>query len=122
MITINLKFAGLAFAAALATSAATLVATGAPAAAATPIVVEATQVPTARVAHEDLNLRTAAGVRRLQARVRRAAEQLCIEPNSKSLQVVADGKACVRVAIEQASPQVDQAIGIQAAQIGAGGK
>jgi UrcA family protein len=122
MITINLKFAGLAFAVALATSAATLVATGAPAAAATPIVVEATQVPTARVGHEDLNLRTAAGVRRLQARVRRAAEQLCLEPNSKSLQVVADGKACVRVAIEQASPQVDQAIGIQAAQIGAGGK
>jgi UrcA family protein len=122
MIMINLKFAGLAFAAALATSAATLVATGAPAAAATPIVVEATQVPTARIAHDDLNLRTATGVRRLQARVRRAAEQLCVEPHNKSLQVVADGKACVRVAIEQASPQVDQAIGIQAAQIGAGGK
>ncbi len=122
MITINVKFAGLAFAAALATSAAALVATGAPAAAATPIVVEATQVPTARVAHDDLNLRTAAGVRRLQARVRRAAEQLCVEPNSKSLQVVADGKACVRVAIDQAAPQVDKAIGIQAAQIGAGGK
>jgi UrcA family protein len=122
MIMINVKFAGLAFAAALATSAATLIATGAPAAAATPIVVEATPVPTARVAHDDLNLRTAAGVRRLQARVRRAAEQLCVEPHNKSLQVVAHGRACVRIAIDQAAPQVDKAIGIQAAQIGAGGK
>jgi UrcA family protein len=122
MFYINLKFAGLAFAAALATSAATLVATGAPAVAATPIVVEATQVPTARVAHDDLNLRSAAGVRKLQARVRRAAQQLCVEPNSKSLQVVAEGKACIRVAVEQAAPQIEQAIGIQAAQIGAGAK
>jgi UrcA family protein len=120
MTTINLKFAGLALAAALATSAATLVATGAPAAAATPIVIEASQAPTARVAHDDLNLRTAVGVRRLQARVRRAAEQLCLEPNVKSLQVLADGRACVRVAVEQATPQVEKAIGIQAAQIGAG--
>lgn len=121
MFDINVKLAGLAFAAALATSAATLVATGA-AVAATPIVVEATQVPTARIAHDDLNLRSAAGVRKLQARVRRAARQLCLEPNAKSLQVIADGKACVRVAVEQAAPQIEQAIGIQAAQIGAGAK
>ena len=122
MITINLKFAGLALAAALATSAATLLATGAPAVAATPILVEATQDPTARVVHNDLNLRTAAGVRRLQARVRRAAEQLCLDPHAKSLQVIADGKACVRVAIEQVAPQVEKAIGAEAAQIGAGAK
>jgi UrcA family protein len=122
MLTLNLKFAGLALAAALATSAATLVATGAPAVAATPIVVEGTQAPVARVAYDDVNLRSAAGVRKLQARVRRAAEQLCLEPNAKSLQVIADGKACVRVATEQAAPQIERAIGIQAAQIGAGAK
>ena len=119
MIAINLKFAGLAFAAALATSAATLVATGAPAHAAQPVVVEA-PVRSATVSHADLNLAEASGVRRLNARVRSAAERLCSEPGTKSVKVFAEGKACLKLAIETAQPQVRQAIARQARQQFAG--
>ena len=123
MYAINVKFAGLAFAAALATGAATLLATGAPVQAAAPIAVEAAQTPAARVAHADLNLNAAAGVNRLEARVRRAARRLCVEPGARSLKALADRRACVNGAIEQAGPQVKLAIARQAiSQSGAGGK
>lgn len=121
MTFLDLKIAGLALAAALATSAATLAATGA--VAATPIVVEGAPAPSARVHTADLNLLSAAGVRRLNARVRGAAERLCVEPGTKSLQAVAEGKACLRVAVDRAQPQIQRVIELQsAAQVGAGGK
>ncbi len=123
MIAINLKFAGLALAAALATSAATLVATGAPAVASTPIVVEGSPAPSARISHADLNLVSTAGVRRLNARIRNAAERLCVDEYSRSLRDIADGRACLRVTLERARPQVERAIALHAAaQTGAGSK
>ena len=122
MNDINLKFAALALAAALATSAATLVATGA-AAAATPIVVEGTPAPSARIGHSDLNLLSASGVRKLNARVRNAAERLCVEQYTRSLREIAEGKACLRVSLQRVQPQIERAVALHAAaQIGAGGK
>jgi UrcA family protein len=75
MTAIDIKFVGLALAAALATSVATLSAFPASAQAAT-IVVKGAVPQTARVSHADLNLASTAGKHRLEARVRNAAEQL----------------------------------------------
>jgi UrcA family protein len=122
MNALNIKIAGLAFAAALATTSATLLATGAPAAAATPIVVEAALAHSARVAHADLNLRSPAGVQRLDARVRNAAEKLCTDPNVRSLEVFIAGKNCVRVSVERAQPQIARAIDRQRHHPGGGGQ
>ena len=119
----KIKIAALAFTAAFATTGVTLVATGAPAAAQTPIVVEAVPTPSVRVSHADLNLLSAAGLHRLNARVRNAAEKLCLEPNTRQIETIVAGKSCVRIALDRAAPQIAQAIDRQrVTQAGAGSK
>jgi UrcA family protein len=95
------KLSGLAFAALLAGSAA---GTG------TPVHAAPAPAASAVVEYADLNLASDAGVRRLQARIRSAAERLCTEPGTASVAQFAVGKACIAATVEAAQPQVRLAI------------
>ena len=95
------KLSGLAFAALLAGSAAGID---------SPAHAEPARAATAAVEYADLNLASDAGVRRLQARIRSAAEQLCTEPVKTSVDQFAAGKACIAATVEAAQPQVRLAI------------
>jgi UrcA family protein len=102
----ELKFAVLAATMALAATGATLVA-------ATPafghdLVVNG--APTARVAYADLDLRSQAGVARLEGRVRAAADRLCVGIGIETLAARLDGLTCRNAAIAAAAPQVRHAI------------
>jgi UrcA family protein len=114
----ELKFAALAAAMALAVTGATIAAT-------TPafgrdLVVSG--APTARVAYADLDLRSQAGVDRLEGRVRAAADRLCVGIGIETLAARLDGLTCRNAAIEAAAPQVRRAIEKQAfAQAASGG-
>ena len=102
------RFAALAFAASLAVTGGTLAATGAPAAAAD-LVVTGSTAPTARVSFDDLNLRSEAGLKRLDARIRAAADRLCIGTGTETLQARLEGLACRDAAIASAAPQIQRA-------------
>jgi UrcA family protein len=109
MNMLNIKFAALGAIAALGVTGGTLAATSAPLHAAELVVTA--KAPVARVAYDDLNLRGAAGKARLQARVRRAAETLCLGTGIESLKDRLAGAKCRDSAIEAAAPQVADAIG-----------
>lgn len=91
MKTLALFLTGLAVAAA-----------GAPAYAAEPA--------TRTVAHRDLDLATSAGKRALDARVRRAAGALCLDPREQSLSMRMARKACFDRAVSSAEPLVASAV------------
>jgi UrcA family protein len=97
------RFAALAAAASLAVAVGTLAATATPAYAA-----EGTGARTAsvRVAYDDLNLRSEAGLRRLDARIRTAAERLCGRPGTIPLREQRTAEACRDQAIAAATPQI----------------
>jgi UrcA family protein len=103
------RLAALALAASLAVTGATLASTGAPAYGADLVVSGA---PTARIAYDDLNLRSEAGVRRLETRVRAAAERVCDvdAPATSTLRDRLDSRACRDAAIAAAAPQVRRAV------------
>jgi UrcA family protein len=77
---------------------------------------------TASISHGDLNLASAAGIARLDARVRRAAERLCIDPGVRPLHFAAQARVCVDEAVAAARPQLDRAIEQAARGRGAGSK
>ncbi|HEY0413706.1 MAG TPA: UrcA family protein [Allosphingosinicella sp.] len=104
------QLAALAIAAALAVTGATLAATGAPAHAAG-LVVTGNPAPTARIAYDDLDLRSPAGLARLQARIHAAADKLCVGAGVETLKDRLDGLACRDEAIASAAPQVRRAAG-----------
>ena len=108
MNALTLKLAGLALSATIASIGGGLLALGAPAAAATPIVVQA--APSATVSHADLNLGSIAGVERLNDRVRRTAEQLCVENTVKPLRQLIAERECLAGTLAKAAPQVGLAI------------
>lgn len=101
---LKLKFAMLALAAAAAVTGATLAATPALAAPA------AEAAPTARIPFADLNLANAAGVARLNDRVRRTAEALCLSDGEEVLQRRLEAMACRDRTIAAAAPQVRRAV------------
>jgi UrcA family protein len=101
------RFAALALAAAFAVTGATLASTGAPAYASDLVVSGA---PTARVDYDDLNLRTEAGLKRLDTRIRSAAERLCVGRGVETLQVRLEGLACRDAAVAAAAPQVRRVV------------
>jgi UrcA family protein len=103
----TLKFAALAALAALATTGGGIAALTGPAFAAE---VKAPATIVATVRYDDLNLRSAAGVERLNARVRAAAERLCIEPGVKSLDASLAGLECRDALIAAAAPRVRSAV------------
>jgi UrcA family protein len=98
-------------AAALAAAIATL---GVPAmlqAAERPAVVEGiVDRPTAVVSYRDLNLANADGVDRLQARVRRAASQICVTPGIKPLPEIMAENNCRNEAVAGAQDQIEMAV------------
>jgi len=103
MYGLNLKFAGLAIAAALTVTGGSVVAVTTPAHAeafAAPAVVAAT------VRYDDLNLRSAAGIERLNARIRAAADRLCIAPGVKGLDASLAGFECRDALIAAADSRV----------------
>jgi UrcA family protein len=107
MIVQKLKFAALAAAAALASTSGAIAALTAPAVAAE---VKAPAVVAVTVRHDDLNLRSVAGVERLNARIRAAADRLCIEPGVKGLDASLAGIECRDALVAAAAVQVRSAI------------
>jgi UrcA family protein len=108
MTMLNLKFAALGAIAALAVTGGTLAATSAPLRAAELVVTA--RAPAARIGYDDLNLRAAAGKARLAARVRHAAETLCVGTGVETLKDrLADAK-CRDGAIAAAAPQIAKAV------------
>jgi len=76
-----------------------------------PLLVEGqSDVPTVHVSYADLNLASQAGVDRLEARVRRAATRLCIDPGYQPLGLAMAGMRCKAEAIEGASGQIEVAV------------
>ena len=112
MIRIYPRFAVLAVAASLAVSLGTLAATATPAYAADAASTGA-RTAAVRVAYDDLNLQSAVGLRRLDARVRAAAERLCIPNGLTSLRERAAADACKDEALAAARPQVRRATRVQ---------
>ena len=103
----KLKLAALAVAAALASTGGGIAALTGPAFAAE---VNAPATVVATVRYDDLNLRTAAGVERLNARIRAAADRLCIEPGVKGLDSRLAGIECRDALIAAAAPRVRSAV------------
>jgi len=99
----TLKFAALAALAAFASTGGGIAALTGPAFAAE---VQAPATVVATVRYDDLNLRTAAGVERLNARIRSAAERLCIEPGVKGIDASLAGIECRDALIAAAAPRV----------------
>lgn len=89
--------------AALAAAAATAATMSFPAYAA-----EATK--TAEVHYDDLNLASADGAKALTVRVERAAKRVCDVNGDRSLSAASQSKACAKVAIARAMPQVELAL------------
>jgi UrcA family protein len=92
---------------------AALVAGSVPALGQAPIVVEG--LPSVTVTFADLDLSSPDGQARLNSRVRRAAEQLCIEHAARDLVRSALARHCMKTALSDAHRQMEQAI----AQFGA---
>lgn len=82
-----------------------------PAAAEQPLIVEGQPPATLiRIGYSDLNLATAQGRAALDARVRSAARQLCVEPGVTGLWYKMHGKQCLTQTLAAARPQVRQAV------------
>ena len=74
-------------------------------------IVEANVVrTTANISYADLNLAKAADVAELQARVRRAATNICIDRGTRDLARTMNGLECRSTAIENAKPQIALAV------------
>ncbi|MEA3004298.1 MAG: hypothetical protein QOH81_3086 [Sphingomonadales bacterium] len=117
MTVTDLKFAALATVMALAVTGATIAAT-------TPAFghdLVVTGAPTARVTYADLDLRSQAGVARLESRVRGAADRLCVGIGIETLAARLDGLTCRDATIAAAAPQIRRAIENHAAARAAGG-
>ena len=113
----ELKFAALAAAMALAVTGATI-------AAATPafgrdLVVDGRSA--VRVTYADLDLRSPAGIARLEGRIRAAADRLCVGIGIETLAARLDGLTCRDSTIAAAAPQVRHAIEKYAAARAASG-
>ena len=76
-----------------------------------PIVVEA-EFPTAAVSYADLDLSRPAGVARLNGRIRRAAEELCVDEAVRNLARTAVARACLTAALASTEGQVERAIAL----------
>jgi UrcA family protein len=91
------------------TAALLVLTTASPAIAQPPIVVEGS-APTARVSYSDLNLASPSGIERLQSRVRRTAESLCVEGAKTDLVRASAEHKCFTAAVASAQGQIDAAV------------
>jgi UrcA family protein len=62
------------------------------------------------VQYGDLNLSSAADVKRLQSRVRGAARTICLSPGLKPLNVMMSEQKCYSEAMDGAEPQIADAV------------
>jgi UrcA family protein len=67
-------------------------------------------MPTARISAADLNLHSASGQARLQARIRTAAQTLCMDPAVRDVARYIAGRTCLSHALASARPQVDRLV------------
>ena len=79
----------------------------APAYAQPPITVQG-DAPTATISAADLNLHSASGQARLQARIADAAEMLCMDRAVRDIARTASGLTCLNRALESAAPQIER--------------
>jgi UrcA family protein len=103
----NLKFAVLGSIAALGVTGGTLAATATPLRAAELVVTA--KAPQARIAYADLNLADPAGIARLDARIRAAADKLCDASGVRDLGARLAADKCRAALIAAAAPQAKQA-------------
>lgn len=104
MTTTRLKSASLALVTAFGVIGATLLPAGAP------LHAREAASNSRAVAHRDLDLATEGGKRKLDARVRRAASALCLDPRELSLRVKIARKACYNRAVTGAERSVATAV------------
>lgn len=86
-----------------------------------PALAQPAAAPTAEVSYSDLNLASRAGADALQERVARAARRVCTVDGDKSLGSAVEARACAKVAVARAMPQVELALanaGVQLADQG----
>jgi UrcA family protein len=79
-----------------------------------PIFVNANAVPAAHVCYADLNLASAQGRTRLEARIRAAAENLCAVPGDRTLEAYLNGRICYDAAVASGLRQMNDAMQQQA--------
>ena len=65
---------------------------------------------TAEIRYDDLNLASASGAKALTVRVDRAAKRVCDVNGDRSLNAAMKARACARIAVAQAMPQVELAL------------
>lgn len=65
---------------------------------------------TAEVHYADLNLTSSDGAKALTARVERAAKRVCEVNGDRSLDATLEARACTKVAVARAMPQVELAL------------
>lgn len=65
---------------------------------------------TSEVRYDDLNLASAGGAKALTIRVERAAKRVCDANGDRSLDAAIEAKACTKIAIARAMPQVELAL------------
>jgi UrcA family protein len=87
---------------------------------AAPIVVNAEPLPMARVATSDLNLGSPEGRARLEARIRGAAESICVTRGDLSLEAILVQQGCYRSAVAEGIWQMTSITSAAAASRGAG--
>lgn len=102
MNALNLRFAGMAFAASFGLASLTILAMTAPA--------HAASEPTRLVRVYDLDLRKSDGQAVLRDRIRRAAQRLCVDRANRALTIYKHGRACIDATIAAAQPQIRHVI------------
>ena len=77
-----------------------------------PVIVDGVlDMPTVHVSYADLNLRSQAGLQVLQARVRRAASTICLEPQVRELPRVIAARNCYNSAMARAQDDIERVAG-----------
>jgi UrcA family protein len=78
-----------------------------------PIIVTMEPVPTERVSYADLNLASASGQARLEARIRSAAEHVCFLTNDRSLDKYMPERRCFTTAYNGGVSQMNSLVAAQ---------
>jgi len=80
------------------------------------------QARTVAVSYDDLNLASAQGAASLKKRVARAARNVCNFPGDRSLDGAMEAKACTKVSLARAMPQVELALANAGTQLAENGR
>jgi UrcA family protein len=75
------------------------------------------QAKTSEVRYADLDLASPQGAQALKVRVIRAAKRVCQADGDRTLESAAQAKACTRIALAKAMPQVELALANAGTQV-----